>query len=61
VYLPAGSLWHERCQDFLVISEQILKADLAVTFTGAAISPEATLRAVSLASLSACMLPSSPQ
>jgi len=41
VDLPGGSLSHERCQDFLVISEQMLKADLADIFTGDAISSEA--------------------
>ena len=59
--LPAGSLSRERCQDLLVISEQMLKADMADILAGAAISPEAILKAVSLASLSAFMLPSIPE
>ena len=50
--LPEGSLSHERCQDLLVISEQMLKADLADILAGASISPKAILKAVSLASLS---------
>jgi len=49
------------CQDFLVISEQMLKADFTDILTEAAISPEAILKAVSLASLSAFTLPSRPQ
>jgi len=56
-------LSRERCQDFLVISEQMLKADFTDILTRAAISPEAILKlkAVSLASLSAFTLPSRPQ
>ena len=63
VDLPEGLLSRERCQDFLVISEQMLKADFTDILTGAAISPEAILKlkAVSLASLSAFTLPSRPQ
>ena len=48
--LPEGSLSHERCQDFLVISEQMLKTDLADILAGASIAPEAIMKAVSLAS-----------
>ena len=59
--LPEGSLSHECCQYFLVISEQILKADVADILAGASICPESILKAVSLASLSAFMLPSIPE
>jgi len=58
VNLPTGSLSHSLCHDLLDISAQILKAVVTDMFTEAAIPPEAILKAVSFANLSALMLPS---